>query len=61
MAAEIDFEGEGWTKKVESSKPNVSTDAAVLEVRELKEQVRSLRTLVLSIGKGEGADNGSSA
>ncbi|KAL9035678.1 MAG: hypothetical protein Q9214_006471, partial [Letrouitia sp. 1 TL-2023] len=27
----LDFESEGWTKKVEGSRPNVDTDAAVLE------------------------------
>ncbi|KAL8828710.1 MAG: hypothetical protein Q9191_002437, partial [Dirinaria sp. TL-2023a] len=31
MDAEIDFEAEGWSKKVEETKPNVETDAAVLE------------------------------
>lgn len=35
MDGEIDFESEGWAKKVESTRPNVETDAAVLEVREV--------------------------
>ena len=41
-----DFESDGWAKKVEDSRPNVETDAAVLEVRELKEQVRKLMQMV---------------
>ncbi|KAL8732418.1 MAG: hypothetical protein Q9166_002818 [cf. Caloplaca sp. 2 TL-2023] len=46
MNDSLDLEGEGWTKKVEATKPNVDTDAAVLEVRELREQVVELRKLV---------------
>lgn len=46
MQGDLNFESEGWTKKVEMTKPNVETDAAVLEVRELKEQVMELRKLV---------------
>lgn len=48
----LDFEGEGWTKKVEMTRPNVETDAAVLEVRALKEQVGELKKLVENL-KGE--------
>ncbi len=46
MQADLDMEAEGWTKKVERSKPNVETDAAVLEIRELKGQMSELRNLV---------------
>ncbi|KAI4245236.1 MAG: hypothetical protein L6R40_002593 [Gallowayella cf. fulva] len=42
----LDLEGEGWTKKVEATKPNVDTDAAVLEIRELRGQVEELKRLV---------------
>ena len=34
MQGETDFEGEGWDKKVEASKPNVEVDLAVVEIRE---------------------------
>ena len=44
-----DFEADGWAKKVEETKPNVETDAAVLEVRELKKQVTQLMKLVEKI------------
>jgi len=42
MDGEIDLEGEGWAKKVESTRPNVETDAAVLEIREVMEMLRNL-------------------
>ena len=55
MDDELDFEAEGWAKKVEMAKPNVDTDAAVLEIRSLKEQVAELKQLV----EGKPAVNGS--
>jgi len=42
MDGEIDLDGEGWAKKVESTRPNVETDAAVLEIREVMEVLRNL-------------------
>lgn len=54
MEPEVDFEAEGWSKKVDSSKPNVETEAAVLEIREVRKQLDELRGLVERIrGKGE--------
>ena len=58
MDGDIDFEGEGWAKKVESTRPNLETDAAVLEIREVMEMLRSLGGRVDAIqakieGKGE--------
>jgi len=46
MQDEFDPDNEGWAEKVEATKPNVETDAAVLEVRELKDQVKKLMKLV---------------
>ena len=46
MVDGLDMEAEGWSKKVESTRPNVKTDAAVLEIRELKTKVEELRGLV---------------
>lgn len=51
LEGEIDFEGEGWDKKVESSCPDVKTDTAVIEIRELKEQVKELRGMVRAISE----------
>ncbi|MCJ1481912.1 hypothetical protein MMC06_002073 [Schaereria dolodes] len=53
----VDFEAEGWTKRVENSRPNVETDLAVLEIRELKEKVGELKRVVEGL---RGATNGSS-
>lgn len=52
MQDDVDFEAEGWTKKVERTKPNVETDAAVLEVRELKERMGELLKLVEGMKDG---------
>ena len=58
MSGELDMEGEGWTKKVEASKPNVETDVAVLEVRALKEQVEELKKIVEEKADGKGVADG---
>lgn len=52
---EVDFEGDGWAKRVEGSRPNVEVEAAVLEVRQLREQVEELKGLVLE-GRGKKVD-----
>ena len=58
MAGQVDFESDGWAKKVESTKPNVETDVAVVEVRELREQVEELKKMIESNAKGDGANGG---
>lgn len=40
---ELDFEADGWAKEVEGTKPNVETDAAVLEIRALKQEIEELK------------------
>lgn len=50
----VDFDADGWAKTVSESKPNVETDAAVLEIRELKARVEALSRVMESIeGGGE--------
>ncbi|GAW23393.1 hypothetical protein ANO14919_129510 [Xylariales sp. No.14919] len=51
MEDQIDFEGEGWAKKVGDSKANVEDDAAVLEVRQLRAEVSELKGLLEKLGK----------
>ena len=46
MQGEIDWESEGWSKKVKSTKPNTEVDVAVVEIRELRKEVDDLRKLV---------------
>ncbi|MCJ1328433.1 hypothetical protein MMC10_005110 [Thelotrema lepadinum] len=48
----VDFEADGWAKKVMESKPNVETDAAVLEIRELKRELEVLARTVDSLKEG---------
>ncbi|KAL6719755.1 Calcium channel yvc1 [Lecanora helva] len=43
---ELDFEADGWAKKVEGTKPNVKTDAAVLEIRALQAEIEDLKRLL---------------
>lgn len=55
---EMDFEADGWAKTVEGSRPNVETEAAVLEIRGLRKQVEELKKMLEERGKGEGANGG---
>lgn len=55
---EMDFMADGWAEAVEGSRPNVETEAAVLEVRGLKRQVEELRKLFEDRGKGEDVNGG---
>ena len=58
MMGEVDFEGEGWSKKVEGTRPNVETDTAVLEIRELREKVDELKRMLEGLNKGKGKSEG---
>ena len=51
MAGEVDFEREGWAKKVADSKSNVEEEKAVLEVRELKAEIRALKAMLEGMEK----------
>ena len=58
MAGQVDFESDGWAKRVEGTRPNVETDGAVVEIRELRREVEELRKVVEESKKGEGANGG---
>ncbi|KAL1305371.1 hypothetical protein AAFC00_002265 [Neodothiora populina] len=49
LEGEFDFERDGWVKKCEESKPNVETDATLIEVRELRKEVEELKDLLRAI------------
>ena len=49
----VDFEADGWAKRVMESKPNVETDAAVLEIRELRLRLEALSKAVEGIKREE--------
>ena len=42
MVGECDFESDGWAKRVENTRPDVETDAAVLGIKDVKGEVGSL-------------------
>ncbi|KAI1266903.1 hypothetical protein F5Y18DRAFT_380869 [Xylariaceae sp. FL1019] len=48
---QVDFEGEGWTKKVQESKANVEEDAAVLALRKMQGDIDKLSSLVEKLSK----------
>ena len=51
-----DFEVDGWAKAVEATRPNVETDAAVIEIRELKEKIGELQRMVEIVKKTSGGE-----
>lgn len=59
MSDQVDFESEGWDKKVAAVKPNVEDDTATVAVRHLKEEVKELKEL-LRVFIGSQAANGNS-
>lgn len=46
LEGEFDFEGDGWAKKCEVTKPNVEVDATLVEVRELRKEIDELKKLI---------------
>ncbi len=57
LSHEVDFEAEGWAKKVREATPNIETEPAVLEVRKLEEKMEVLVSMVKD-GKGKGDKDG---
>jgi len=51
MQDQVDFEREGWAKKVQSVRSNVEEEPCVLEVRKLAAEVEELKKLLLDISK----------
>jgi len=46
MSDQLNFESEGWAKKVEAAKSNVEDDQATLEVRELGNEVKEMKEML---------------
>lgn len=46
LAGEVDFEAEGWEKKVAIVKPNVEEDQATTEVKQLRAEVKELKDML---------------
>jgi len=66
MTHQLDFEADGWSKRVLGVKSNLEEDANVTEVRKLREEVEKLKelieqlhkTVVGNVGDSSGASNG---
>lgn len=58
---EVDFEADGWAKRVESVRPNVETEAAVLEVQKLREEMKELKAVLAAISKAVNAGEDASS
>ena len=57
MADEFDVEGSGWGKRVLESAPNVVTDAALVELKELREEMKEIKGLLKALtASGNGAN-----
>ncbi|ERT01172.1 potassium ion channel [Sporothrix schenckii 1099-18] len=50
----VDFEADGWKKTVETVKPNVEDELAVVEVRQLRAEVTELKQLLEALVKQAG-------
>ena len=46
LEGELDVEGTGWSKRVEETAPNVVSDAALMELGHLKEQIKELKEMI---------------
>jgi tRNA U34 5-carboxymethylaminomethyl modifying GTPase MnmE/TrmE len=51
MDGQVDFEADGWNKRVESAKSNLEEEQAVVEIRKLKEEVETLKTMIEGLTK----------
>jgi hypothetical protein len=64
MLDQVDFEGDGWAKTVESVKSNVEEEQSVLEIRTLRGEVEELKSMLVQVlavvgeAKGKGKEVG---
>ncbi|KAK4121561.1 hypothetical protein N657DRAFT_647739 [Parathielavia appendiculata] len=57
MLGQVDFELDGWKKKVDAAKSNLEVEPAVAEVMKLREEVEQLKELIVSLQKTLGEAN----
>lgn len=55
LSGNVDFEADGWGKRVESAKSNLEEEIAVVEVRSLRKEVEELKAMIESLHKVLGA------
>ncbi|KAK3318064.1 cation channel-like protein [Apodospora peruviana] len=58
MSGQVDFESDGWNKRVVEARSNLEEDANVVELRKLKEEVAKLKDMIESLHKAVGAAGG---
>jgi hypothetical protein len=58
MMGRLDFESDGWGKRVESVKSNLEEDPAVTELKNLKEEVEKLKSMIESLHQAVSVSNG---
>ncbi len=58
MLGQIDLESDGWKKKVDLAKSSFEEEPAVVEVKKLREEVESLKALILSLHQALGVEKG---
>jgi hypothetical protein len=56
LESSVDFESDGWAKKVDRTKPNVEMDAASVQILELRKEIEELKALVETMVKGKGKE-----
>lgn len=49
LEGEFDFEGDGWAKKCDETKPNVEVDSTLVEVKELRKEIEELKEMLRSL------------
>jgi hypothetical protein len=60
LSDEMDFESTGWQKRVEDTKPNVIVDGTLLEVQEMRKEIKGLMEMVERLQNAAGvASSGS--
>lgn len=55
LGDDMDFEGTGWAKRVEDNKPNVIVDGTLLEVRELRKEMKELMDMIEKLKGASGS------
>ncbi|KAF5688252.1 vacuolar cation channel protein [Fusarium denticulatum] len=55
--ADLDMEGEGWTKTCEAVKPNVEDEPAVIEVRKLRAEMEELKAMLSQLTNSKVSDD----
>lgn len=56
MADDLDYESDGWAKKVDAAKSNLEMEPAVLEVKKLRTELDEMKKMIEALSKAVGAE-----